>query len=126
MGNGAKKKKKKKKKKRKRKRAWEIDTDEENESENVCNDEKMKVSERELMGYKRKFELFSEKATLLFANGDHNIYEQTRDSLIARIKVVADKKLFDEQKKEAAVKRVRFEKSKKEQMDDMLAGFDDD
>merc|ERR1711971_1460016 len=103
----------------KRKRAWEIDTDDENESDNdKCNDEKMKVSERELMGYKRKFELFSEKSTLLFANGDHNIYEQTRDSLIARIKVVADKKLFEQQKKEAAAKRKEIEKNKKEQMDD--------
>ena len=117
--------KKKKKKKKKRKRAWEIESDEENESE--VNDEKMKISERELMGCKRKFEIFSEKATLLFANGDHNIYEQTRDSLVARIKLVENEQLFERQKKEAMQNRIyNKKKTKKETVDDMLADFDDD
>merc|ERR1712228_649900 len=114
---------KKKKKKKKRRRAWEIESDEENE-DNVTN-EKIKMSERELSAYKRKFEIFSEKATLLFANGDHNIYEQTRDKLIKRIKLVENEKLFERQKKEAMKNRHK-KVTKDEKLDDLLADFDGD
>ena len=126
-------------KRKKRKRAWEINSDDENKNENEDND---KISARELMGYKRKFELFSEKATMLIANGDHNIYQQTRDSLIQRIKLVEDENLFKRQQKEAIELKRRIEqqkkrkqmeqqlqnkpKSEKEKLDDMLADFDDE
>merc|ERR1712244_135073 len=110
----------KKKKKKRRKRAWEIESDEEDKNDsNVVQEQKM--SDRELIGYKKKFELFSEKATLLFANGDHNIYEQTRDSLIERIKLVEDEELFKKKQKEAMLQRNHNKKSEKEKMEDMLA-----
>merc|ERR1712154_567197 len=89
-------------------------------------DEEIKISERELLGCKRKFDILSEKATLLFANGDHNIYEQTRDSLIERIKLVEDEELFKRKQKEAMLQKNHNKKSEKEKMEDMLADFDDD
>merc|ERR1712176_266013 len=117
--------KKKKKKKKRKKRAWEIESDEDVDSMKK-DEENVQISERELLGYKRKFEILSEKATLLFANGDHNIYEQTRNTLIARIKLVEDKQLFERQKKEAMEKRKEMkEKNAKEKLDNMLADFDD-
>ena len=127
-------------KKKKRKRAWEIESDDEtkqNDNDNDNDNKNEEISSRELMGYKTKFELFSEKATMLFANGDHNIYQQTRNSLIERIKLVEDEQLFKKQKEEAfkqqqyALKQQQQQReqkkkqSEKEKLDDMLADFSD-
>ena len=120
-------------KKRKRKRAWEMGSDDENQKSNDSRNGTEEVSERELMGYRRKFEIFSEKATLLFANGDHNIYEQCRESLIQRIKLVEDEQLFKRHQQEALRRKELAEREKNhnikrqtETVDDMLADFSDD
>eukprot|EP01084_Bolivina_argentea_P079271 143803_1 len=76
-------------KKNKLKRAWEIAPP--SPSEDAEDLIPMHLTDRQLLGYKKRFELFSEKSTMLFANGDHNIYRQTRNSLIRRIGLVETK-----------------------------------
>ena len=74
--------------KRRKKRLWEEASPTSDEASGKgTGDEAASISERELLGLRRRFELFSEKATLLMTNGDHNTYQQTRDSLIDRIRM---------------------------------------
>merc|ERR1719295_1733524 len=76
-----------KRRKTTKRRPWETDeTVESVENAAESAEETEKMSEREIMALKKRFELFSSGATLLMANGDHNVFAQTRETLSDRIR----------------------------------------